>query len=167
MSRRSRSCRGSAAAIETTADAPGMNLSFATSPTPDRRHQGSDDRSHRIRDQESESILREARSARVKFDIPYREVPASASRSPTSPIRQRLYRADRRLRSVLTLQKCHCVPSEMIRDCRTAVGVLRPDPKDVDVAVTGRLFSALNRSTWTSTFPEPPNRNLRAMRTSS
>jgi len=68
---------------------------------------------------------------------------------------------------VVDRQKCHCVPSEMIRDCRMAVGVLRPDPNDVDIAVTGRLFSALNKSIWTSTFPNLPAANRRAMRRSS
>ena len=62
--------------IDTTADVPGMNLSFATSPTPTVGTKGRtiDHIGFEIRNLEAFCKKLEARG--VKFDIPYRDVPA-------------------------------------------------------------------------------------------
>ena len=62
--------------IPTTADAPGMNLSFATSETPTvgTRGRAIDHIGFEIRDLEAFCKKLEARG--IKFDVPFREVPA-------------------------------------------------------------------------------------------
>jgi catechol 2,3-dioxygenase-like lactoylglutathione lyase family enzyme len=62
--------------IDTTADAPGMNLSFATSKTPTvgTRGRAIDHIGFEVKDLQAFCKKLEARG--IKFDVPYREVPA-------------------------------------------------------------------------------------------
>ena len=62
--------------IETTADAPGMNLSFGTSPTPTGPTRGGriDHIGFEVRNLEAFCKKLEARG--IKFDVPFRDVPA-------------------------------------------------------------------------------------------
>ena len=62
--------------IETTADAPGMNLSFATSPTPTVGTKGRTIDHIGFEVTNLEAFCKKLEARGIKFDIPYRDVPA-------------------------------------------------------------------------------------------
>jgi catechol 2,3-dioxygenase-like lactoylglutathione lyase family enzyme len=62
--------------IETTADAPGMNLSFATSKTPTVGTKGRTIDHIGFEVQNLEAFCKKLEARGIKFDVPFREVPA-------------------------------------------------------------------------------------------